>query len=99
MKIAIDCRYLGKSGIGRVLEGILERNRTGTQIGFENPLESDYYTSIGKVNLYDLTISIEDDDSLRDYFDTMPMAILESTEKELHVVRCNKTYREFVQKK
>ena len=24
MKIAIDCRYLGKSGIGRVLEGIIE---------------------------------------------------------------------------
>ena len=24
MKIAIDCRYLGKSGIGRVTEGILE---------------------------------------------------------------------------
>lgn len=24
MKIAIDCRYLGKSGIGRVLEGILD---------------------------------------------------------------------------
>ena len=25
MKIAVDCRYLGKSGIGRVLEGILEK--------------------------------------------------------------------------
>ena len=24
MKIAVDCRYLGKSGIGRVLEGILD---------------------------------------------------------------------------
>ena len=24
MKIAIDCRYLGKSGIGRVTEGILD---------------------------------------------------------------------------
>ena len=24
MKIAIDCRYLGRSGIGRVTEGILE---------------------------------------------------------------------------
>ena len=24
MKIAIDCRYLGKSGIGRVCQGILD---------------------------------------------------------------------------
>ncbi len=24
MKVAIDCRYLGKSGIGRVCQGILE---------------------------------------------------------------------------
>lgn len=24
MKIAIDCRYIGKSGIGRVLEGFLD---------------------------------------------------------------------------
>ena len=24
MKVCIDCRYLGKSGIGRVCEGILE---------------------------------------------------------------------------
>ena len=24
MNIAIDCRYIGKSGIGRVLEGILD---------------------------------------------------------------------------
>ncbi len=81
-----------------LLEGILERNRKGTQIGFENPLESDYYSSIGKVNLYDLSFSMEDDESLQNYFDTMPMVIFESTETELHLVRCNKNYREFIRK-
>lgn len=82
-----------------LLEGILERNRKGTQIGFENPLESDYYVQIGRVNLYDLAISMDDEDeSLQNYFDTMPMAILESSENALSLVRCNRTYREFVKK-
>ena len=83
-----------------LFEGILERNRKGTQIGFENPLESDYYSSIGKINLYDVSISVDDDgdESLQNYYDTMPMVILETTESALRVLRCNRSYREFVKK-
>ena len=83
-----------------LFEGILERNRKGTQIGFENPLESDYYSSIGKINLYDVSISVDDDgdESLQNYYDTMPMVILEATESALRVLRCNRSYRDFMKK-
>ncbi len=81
-----------------LLEGIIELSRKGELIGFENPLESDYYTSIGKVNLYDMSISKDDDETLQDYFDTMPMAILETGETSIRMARCNKTYREFLEK-
>lgn len=82
-----------------LLEGILERNRKGTQIGFENPLESEYYASIGKVNLYDLTISMDDEDEdIKSYFDTMAMAILEISDTQLRMLRCNRSYRDFLKK-
>ncbi len=36
---------------------IVERNRTGRQIGFENPLEASYYEAVGRINLYDMAIT------------------------------------------
>jgi glycosyltransferase involved in cell wall biosynthesis len=53
MKIAIDCRYIGKSGIGRVCEGIIDN------LDYEN---NTYYL-IGdpaKLNKYDQAIIVED---------------------------------------
>ena len=80
------------------LEGIIERNRKGIQIGFENPEESDYYTTIGNVNLYDMSFSSEEDkESLRNYFNTMPMFIIELGEDTVKLARGNKSYREFVE--
>ena len=38
------------------LEELLDRYKSGRQIGFENPEESAYYDAIGGVNLYDLSI-------------------------------------------
>ncbi|MCR5557087.1 MAG: EAL domain-containing protein [Butyrivibrio sp.] len=78
------------------LEEIYERNRKGIQIGFENPEEVDYYEALGRVNLYDLATSKNDDSSLKNYFDTLPMAIYEVGETSLSLVRANKSYREFV---
>ncbi len=76
------------------MDAILDRYRTGTQIGFENPEESDYYAAIGKINLYDLAILSNDDEEVFEhYFNTIPMAIFESTEESLVLVRCNSTYR------
>lgn len=54
MKIAIDCRYIGKSGIGRVCEGLLDNL---------NFTENDYYL-IGKTEMlskYPAAKIIEDD--------------------------------------
>ncbi|MBR1561420.1 MAG: EAL domain-containing protein [Clostridia bacterium] len=78
-------------------EEIIERNRKGIQIGFENPAESDYYAAIGRANLYDMgIIASEADESLSRYFDTLPMAILEYDGRAARYVRCNKSYREFL---
>ncbi len=78
------------------LATIIERNKKGIQIGFENPAESDYYEKLGKVNLYDLSVSKNDDISLNNYFDTLPMSIWAVGEKDTELVRSNRTFREFV---
>ncbi|SER06226.1 diguanylate cyclase (GGDEF) domain-containing protein [Lachnospiraceae bacterium NE2001] len=78
-------------------EMILERNRKGIQIGFENPDESEYYETLGKVNLYDISIVMNDDSqNFTQYFNTMPMAILEADEQGMKVTRCNQSYRDFL---
>ena len=81
------------------MDAILERYRSGTQIGFENPDESDYYEAIGKINLYDLAILSNDDEEVFEhYFNTIPMAIIESTDEFFMLVRCNTTYRSLMMK-
>lgn len=81
------------------LDNILDRYRKGVQIGFENPEESDYYAAIGKVNLYDLAVfSNDDEEAFEHYFNTIPMAILESTVEKYKLVRCNSSYRAFLVK-
>lgn len=77
------------------LADIIKRNETGTQIGFENPQEKSYYEELGRVNLYDLSISKSDDSSLHNYFDTMPMAIFAFHGKYCKLVRSNQTFKEF----
>lgn len=80
------------------LEEIFARNEKGIQIGFENPAESAYYTSLGRVNLYDLSIVSSEGESIQNYFSTMPMAVLESDGEELSLIRCNQSYRDFMEK-
>lgn len=78
---------------------VLKRYETGTQIGFENPDEAGYFTALGGVNLYDMSIvTREDRAAFRRYFDTIPLAILELHDGVLTVARCNKTYRDFMAK-
>jgi EAL domain-containing protein (putative c-di-GMP-specific phosphodiesterase class I) len=80
------------------LPQILERYSSGTQIGFENPEESPYYAAIGSINLYDLSVigtDDRDDDSMRRYFDTLPICVYESDDEGYSIVRCNKAYRNF----
>lgn len=80
------------------LEGIFERYRKGIQIGFENPEETPYYATIGRVNLYDLGTSFGDndnDDTTKKYFNTMPINIVERNGNSLWMVRSNQAFRKF----
>ena len=70
----------------------------GEHIGYENPIEKDYFVTLGRVNLYDFSMVVSDDVALEDYFDTTPMAILEINGTKLRVIRGNKSYREFFTK-
>ena len=81
------------------LEEIIERYRLGIQVGFEDPAQSDYFAAIGRVNLYDLAILANDDREVFDhYFNTLPMAIIESNGDDFLLVRCNDSYRDFLKK-
>ena len=75
------------------LDEILRRYREGAEIGFENPEETAYYSAIGKVNLFDLSLSAGDAEQFKDYFNTMPMAVLEFSDKGLTLIRSNKSFK------
>lgn len=75
---------------------VFERYTNGTAIGFEDPKESDYYSAVGRVNLYDLSFTRDGENGLRNYFDTLPMAIIEVNNNRFKVIRGNKSYREFI---
>jgi len=79
------------------LESILRRYADGTAIGFENPDEADYYSALGHTNLYDLSsIMRSDDDGVEEYFDTLPMALVEYTDSGFSIPRCNQSYYHFI---
>ena len=69
---------------------------SGALNGYEKPDEVDYYNALGRISLYDLTSLTKDDASLRQYFNTVPMAIVEVNGEDLRIARCNRTYREFM---
>ena len=77
------------------LAEILAHKKNGIQIGFEDPAEAEYYDKLGKVNLYDLNVSRNDENELHKYFDAMPMAIYSFDDKNATFIRGNKSYREF----
>ncbi len=78
-------------------EQIVKRYETGVQIGFENPDEAEYYGTIGKANLHDLTTVVrEGDDSLQNIFNTLPMGILELQDDEVTFARMNHSCRLFI---
>ena len=80
-------------------EVVFERREKGARIGFENPLESDYYATIGRINLYDMAvIASDEEESLRRYFDSLPMAIIEVNGTRAKYARCNKSYRDFMKR-
>ena len=78
-------------------ETIIKRFQTNVAIGFENLAEKEYFTAIGALNLYDPNaIANEDGKSFKQYFSTLPIAILESNGDDVKIIRCNKSMREFI---
>ena len=75
---------------------VFERYKTGTQIGFENPKETDYYAAVDKVSLHDISFMKKKTGVLKDFFDTLPMAILEIDDKVLEIMRMNKSFESFL---
>ena len=81
------------------LEQIVERNRKGIQIGYENPDEADYYETIGRVNLYDLAvIANEESNALQKSFNTIPMSVIEVRGDSVRFVRSNQSFRDFLKR-
>jgi hypothetical protein len=80
-------------------EKILELKEQGRDLGLENPAESGYYSTIGRINLYDMgMLTAEGDESLNRYFDTLPMCIMEVNGDKMRYNRCNKSYRDFLKR-
>ena len=81
------------------LDGILERQKKGFQIGYENPRESSYFEAIGRVNLFDLAvIASEDEKAFQNIFSTLPMGIMEIKDSKVRFVRTNQSYRDFIKR-
>ena len=81
------------------LEKIYERYEKGIQIGFENTDETEYYELIGKTNLYDLSsITSSESQIYKNFFNILPMAIIEVDNNNLKIIRGNNTYKEVIKK-
>ena len=100
-------RFLREIGCSKLQGYYFSRPTSGTEliarysdklrIGFENPNESSYYETIGRVNLYDLSvIASKDDNAINRFFSTLPMGIVEIDERGVRFVRSNQSYREFL---
>ena len=80
-------------------EVIRELRKKHVLIEHEDPDESGYYESVGKVNLYDLgMIASDDENAFHNVFSTLPVAILEVAGTKAKYVRCNRSYREFMER-
>ena len=78
-------------------ESILTLYKNGGDLSYENPDESEYYASIGRINLHDMsTLASENDESLSQYYNALPMCIMEVSGTKARFNRCNRSFREFM---
>ena len=81
------------------ISALIERYENGWNIGYENPAEAAYFESIGRVNLFDLAvIANEDTEGLHNFFNTVPMGIMEVTPDGVRFARSNQSYRDFLKR-
>ena len=82
-------------------ETLKELRKSKTLIPRENREESEYYESIGRVNLFDLSFLANMDDSVtKNTFDTVPMGIMEVNAKgdKVKYVRSNQPFCDFMRR-
>lgn len=81
-------------------EEILRRFKEKTnKVVFENPDEYDYFQTIGHINLYDFTsIASDGEDIFQNFFNTLPMGIIEIKGDQTRFMRSNQSYRDFVKR-
>ena len=80
-------------------ETIRHMHNDKTLIENENPGESEYYESMGRVNLYDLGVIAQgNEDSIQNTFNTLPMGIIEIRGDSTRFVRSNQSYRDFIKR-
>ncbi len=78
-------------------EEIVRRYSDNTLIGFEDPAQAAYFDALCRINLYDLSVLAKDeDDRLKHYFNTIPMAVLEVRGETARFTRTNQAYRDFI---
>ena len=80
-------------------ETIRELFKSKGLIENENPEESEYYESIGRVNLFDLgVIAGDEENEFHNVFESLPAAILEIKDGQARYVRSNRSYQDYVKR-
>ena len=88
--------YYGKPA---PLNQIMTQFEAGEHQGYENPKESGYYETIGRVNLHDIAIiAQESKKGLHNLFNALPMAIIEFDKTVAHIIRSNPSYQDFIER-
>lgn len=80
-------------------EQLLEKYSGKEHGAFEDSRESEYYDTVGKVNLFDLSfLAIVDEGAIRNTFDTVPMGIMEvdAEKRAVRYIRSNPSFRDFM---
>ncbi len=109
VELAEQAEFLKEIGCTRIqgfyygkpipFDEVIKMINGGSDLTFENPEESNYYASIGRLNLYDFsTLSNDNDEILTRYFNTLPMCIMEVNGSKLWYSRCNSSYRDFLER-
>ena len=79
------------------LDVILEWYRREFAIELENLQESDYYTTIGTIDLNETSdFGGASTDGLSRYITRLPMGIVELQNEELTLIRCNKAFEDYL---
>ncbi|MBR6916756.1 MAG: EAL domain-containing protein, partial [Clostridia bacterium] len=98
----IGCSKLQGYYFGKPIsyEALIELYASGKQVGYEDPEQTEYFEAIGRVNLYDLAViaNKEDETSFHNFFNTIPMSIVEITDGNIRFVRTNKSFRDFAKR-